>query len=626
MLAVPIVFQQAGWLVPAIFLLIMFVLASLSATLLCEAMALIPGNERFGKRYEYSSIVAHFYGHRAYLVTQAVYAMSLQTLNVASIIVTAQVMDQFFIRVFGKSYALAVQSGSWVESTDLATPFSGVGVVVTLGYAVVTIICLPVGFLNLSEGIYFQYFSFLILVAGMIIFFVTYLLRDLDTSRVPVVGSNMSSVIGTILFNYTFVVTVPSWVNEKLDSVSINKTIWNSGIFTTVGYFVMGYVGALAYPDVAGNVLTTFASSGSLVTELTAYIFSLAVIGLGIPLFSIVIRYNLYVSKVCGAKMASFLGVILPWLISWPLYSGNGFELFVAWSSLIVNSFINFGLPMLLYRTARLRYAEHKQAGGGTDSIRTRAESIESISSIGSEPSIAAAKALLMTPGSLNAEKGLLMANPYDYFVTPVNALPRFLRPFKRSATLTNILLGSVIVFTLAAIVFQFLAQLGVVVVDGAASSHVALIAGEWKAVVGADARSFHETFDAARKTSEARAEKNTLGDAVKAAERVLEAVRRRVKKADDAVTAAKQALDEAARASTKARKAKRKARTGRHDDGDDVSFIAKDDPKLSTKLPEWGTSKAVAGPGEDVEHPTLLTRLRLTSSLFMSASATPTG
>ena len=102
-------------------------------------------------------------------------------------------------------------------------------------------------------------------------------------------------------------------------------------------------------------------------------------------------------------------------------------------------------------------------------------------------------------------------------------------------------------------------------VVDGAASSHVALIAGEWKAVVGADARSFHETFDAARKTSEARAEKNTLGDAVEAAERVLEAARRRVKKADDAVTAAKQALDEAARASTKARKAKRKAQTGRH-------------------------------------------------------------
>ena len=56
------------------------------------------------------------------------------------------------------------------------------------------------------------------------------------------------------------------------------------------------------------------------------------------------------------------------------------------------------------------------------------------------------------------------------------------------------------------------------------------------------------------------------------------------------------------------------------------ASFIAKGDPKLSTKLPEWGTSKEVVGLGEDVEHPILLARFRLMSSLLMSASATPTG
>ncbi|KNC52652.1 uncharacterized protein AMSG_08521 [Thecamonas trahens ATCC 50062] len=39
------------------------------------------------------------------------------------------------------------------------------------------------------------------------------------------------------------------------------------------------------------------------------------------------------------------------------------------------------------------------------------------------------------------------------------------------------------------------------------------------------------------------------------------------------------------------------------------ASFIAKGDPKLSTKLPEWGLSKAVACLGEDVEHPTILVR-----------------
>ena len=454
-------------MVPLIFLILMFFLSSLAATMLCEAMALIPGNENYEKRVEFSTIVEHYYGHKAYIVTQCVYSLSLQTLNIASIIVTAQVMDQFLVRIVGKSYALALEHGSFVETTDLATPFAGAGLIISLGYMIVTVMCLPVGFLNLSEGIYFQYFSFAILLAGMVEFFAQYLQLDIKTDRVPVFGSDFSQVIGTILFNYTYVVTVPSWVNEKMEKVSVNKVIWVSGIFTTVGYFVMGYVGAIAYEKVASNVLTTFASGGHLGTEISAYIFSLGVIGLGIPLFSIMIRYNLYVGKVFGPKLSAFFGVVLPWLVSWPLYQGNGFGIFVSWASLLINSFINFGLPMVIYITARRRYAEHVNAGGSVGVPGAGA-----VAPAAAEPASARARLYsnssatsgLMGSTAVNTEEaGLLYENPYDYFYSPVNALPAFLRRYKSSMALAKGLLSWVVVLTVAAIIFQFLTQLGVV-------------------------------------------------------------------------------------------------------------------------------------------------------------------
>jgi len=33
---------------------------------------------------------------------------------------------------------------------------------------------------------------------------------------------------GSVMFNYGFVVMVPSWLNEKKQTVSVNKTMWTS--------------------------------------------------------------------------------------------------------------------------------------------------------------------------------------------------------------------------------------------------------------------------------------------------------------------------------------------------------------------------------------------------------------
>ena len=91
-------------------------------------------------------------------------------LNVASIIVSAQVMDQFFVFLFKKSFALQLYPFSIVTATDTSEMFGDYGVIISLGYLVCLVLCMPMGFLNLDENIYFQVclgWRVLVLVVGV---------------------------------------------------------------------------------------------------------------------------------------------------------------------------------------------------------------------------------------------------------------------------------------------------------------------------------------------------------------------------------------------------------------------------------------------------------------------------
>ena len=73
--------------------------------------------------------------------------------------------------------------------------------------------------------------------------------------------------------------------------------------------------------------LLTSRAVGSTV-RLSALLFGVAIIGLGIPIFCILMRYNLVVGGVCGNGLGTFLGGVLPWLISWLVYQvGRSSEL-----------------------------------------------------------------------------------------------------------------------------------------------------------------------------------------------------------------------------------------------------------------------------------------------------------
>jgi len=89
--------------------------------------------------------------------------------------------------------------------------------------------------------------------------------------------------------------------------------------------------------------------------QVSVYLFSIAVIGLSIPVYSVMVKYNLYVSRVFSGRWSAFWGVVFPWIVSFPLYQGSGFLEFLTWSSLIVNGALNFLLPIVVYITAMRR-------------------------------------------------------------------------------------------------------------------------------------------------------------------------------------------------------------------------------------------------------------------------------
>jgi len=171
------------------------------------------------------------------------------------------------------------------------------------------------------------------------------------------IGKDMSGVLGTVIFNYAFVITVPSWVNEKKESVSINKSIWSATSIATLFYLAIGLFGAMAFDfNISDDLLTVINDRSSgvshIIAQVCVYLFPAVALLSSIPVYSIIMRYNLVENNICRKSVANFWAVIFPWLISVFFYSGVGLLDLINWASLLVNGFINFVIPMIIYIVA----------------------------------------------------------------------------------------------------------------------------------------------------------------------------------------------------------------------------------------------------------------------------------
>ena len=120
-------------------------------------------------------------------------------------------------------------------------------------------------------------------------------------------GASFSQLAGVVLFNFTFSITVPSWLQEKRESVDPVKTIWMSTSFCAVLYVVFGLAAAMSFPAVGDNMLTLLASPRARhLTKVSAALFGFVIIGCGVPVFCVIVKNTLYKGRVCSAYWSLF--------------------------------------------------------------------------------------------------------------------------------------------------------------------------------------------------------------------------------------------------------------------------------------------------------------------------------
>ncbi|EFA76388.1 hypothetical protein PPL_10153 [Heterostelium album PN500] len=170
--------------------------------------------------------------------------------------------------------------------------------------------------------------------------------------------------MSNVMFNYAYITTVPSWVNEAKPSVKISKTVWGASSFSTFVFLAIGIFGSLSFGHMASNsdILSVINNSpeANIFSKICVYVFPFVVLASSIPVFSIVVRYNLMQNNLMPKKLALFFSVILPWLVVIPFMTGNGLNLISEWSSIIFSSIANFVIPLVIYLKA-LRFRKNRR-------------------------------------------------------------------------------------------------------------------------------------------------------------------------------------------------------------------------------------------------------------------------
>ena len=216
---------------------------------------------------------------------------------------------------------------------------------------------MPLGYYNLDEAIWVQKLSFCLLGCIMLVWLFSFAATGFPVG-VRAVGSDSSGLIGTLLFNYMFVATVPSWVNEKRPGVSVRRSVWGAVALGTFMFASVGLAGAAAYggaPDgfmLGNDLLALLLHRGGKLARAAAYAFPPVALMSGIPVLSICVRYNLLEQDAMSPAAASAFAVVLPWVLALVLYRGGALGSAMDWTSLFMAVPLNLILPAWLYLRA----------------------------------------------------------------------------------------------------------------------------------------------------------------------------------------------------------------------------------------------------------------------------------
>jgi len=375
MLNLPSTFQKSGLIPTTMAIVLLCILSSLCSSHTANVISKVPGNFAFQKEIEYSEVFRRTWGQRAFIFTQIAFFCCITCLNVASIVDTAQVVDQLISRTIPKgtaafrygmnvttsshelapvwwSHQVCVDEQNQTSVVDSCIPFeedrSEHVYLLSAGYIVSCLLFLPMSLKDLKENTFFQMVGFVVLIVLSLQFISSFLLHGVSLSNVTLWGHDWSDLFGVTLFNFAVVIAVPAWLYEKKETVNVNSAIHSSSMIGFFLYVLVGGLGALTMPNVSENMLQTMVAGGfGITTEICSELFVFFIIGLGIPLFSVLLRLNLTGSGLCSESGANLFAVYLPWGIAWVFYSGGATAL-LGWGGIFFTSIIVFIAPLVL--------------------------------------------------------------------------------------------------------------------------------------------------------------------------------------------------------------------------------------------------------------------------------------
>jgi hypothetical protein len=167
-------------------------------------------------------------------------------------------------------------------------------------------------------------------------FVLCFALDGLSWNYISMWGETWDSMVGVILFNFGLVMAIPSWLAEKKEHIGVGNIVCGSTGISLVLYIVVGILGAMSIPNVNSNMLEPMVSGAfGLPLRMGASCFAFFIIGLDIPLFSVLTRYNLVNAGMCSTRVANILVVYLPWGLGWMFYQGKAINELLDWGGIL---------------------------------------------------------------------------------------------------------------------------------------------------------------------------------------------------------------------------------------------------------------------------------------------------
>jgi len=336
----------------------------------------VPGNKNFTHEVEYSGVFQLFWGRNWFIITQTAYTACILCQLIASIVDVSQVVDTYMGSTFTQASSLQYSPpssnrtlvyvnwdldsacGDVIDSpTTTCVAFNrptDSHLILTGGYILCFAVFVPLSLMDLKENIVWQIVGFIMLLVFScqfaLAFFSDYTRQLPDEhTNLTLWGHQWECLFGIVLFNFTVVTAVPAWLYEKHDKISVPQIIHFSNAGSAFLYIIVGGLGALSMPRVNDNMLSSMiAGAEGPGLQIGASLFAFFIIGLGIPLFSVLLRLNLTGNGLCSTKMGNVIAVWFPWCVSWMLYQGASVKELLSWGGAIFTSFVAFIAPLLL--------------------------------------------------------------------------------------------------------------------------------------------------------------------------------------------------------------------------------------------------------------------------------------